>query len=246
MMHPWLRRARLGAAQGHNATPGPSPFAITHLSALPFCYAGLTTTSAGALIQITIVSVIHLRPDYRAPLHVIVRRRPLHRVPHTYNPLFYFKLTTIISPFIARVRLTSTSAGALNCTRSAGINHLRPAHRATLHVIVMRGPKYKPRRGFYPPPTQPAWRALHACKIKDPRSAGEAWRGDANHDLSGSSITTTSAGALNCARSASEIHLRPDYRATLHVIVRRRPPCRIPYPAALFSISNSLALFPLL
>jgi hypothetical protein len=92
------------------------PFAshFTRLLPLPFfSFASwrLTTPSAGALIEITIVSGIHLRPDYRATLHVIVRRRPPYRVPHTYNPLFYFKLTTIISAFIARVRLTTKLTG---------------------------------------------------------------------------------------------------------------------------------------
>jgi hypothetical protein len=101
--------------------------------------------------------------------------------------------------------------------------HLRFAYRATLHVIVMRGHQHKPRRG----PAAAATACLVCRRFQAgsicQSSASAAWRGEANHDVSGLSITSTSAGALNCTRSASEIHLRPAHRATLHVIVMRGP-----------------------
>jgi hypothetical protein len=59
----------------------------------------------------------------------------------------------------------------------------------------------------------------------------EAWRGEANHTASGTSITTTSAGALNCTRYANLIHLKPAYRARLHALLDCAPLLSLLLPA---------------
>jgi hypothetical protein len=102
-------------------------------------------------MQTRSASEIHLKPAHCAPLDVIVRRRHFE-LRRPFASHFTRLLPLPFFSFASR-RLTTTSAGALVEITIVSAIHLKFAYRAPLHVIVMRGPQHKPRRGFYPPPS---------------------------------------------------------------------------------------------